>query len=183
MPELRHNERLQLAAEEREFLKTLLVAVLLATTCLSCRAAPAPASGEIGSEAPQAALTVLGGGSWKLADQRGKVVLLDFWATWCKPCQVQALIVEDLHREFQGKEVALFALNSGEDRETVESFVAKKPFGYPVLLDPEDKMGVSLGVAALPAVLIVGKDGKIAFFREGIVDLPTLREELKKAGA
>jgi hypothetical protein len=79
--------------------------------------------------------------------------------------------------------VQFLAANVGEDLETVKSYLKTKPFPYPVLLDPEDKVASSLGVFALPTVLVVDTKGRVAYFQSGLADGETLRQAIKKAGA
>jgi thiol-disulfide isomerase/thioredoxin len=116
-------------------------------------------------------------------DFPGQVVVVDFWATWCGPCHLQAQILEPIYRDFKGRGVQFLAANVGEEPETVIKFLKSKPFPYPVLLDPDDSVASQLGVLALPTLLVVDKKGQIAHLEAGIVDGDTLRQVLKKAGA
>lgn len=115
-------------------------------------------------------------------DFRGKVVLVEFWATWCSPCRVQARFLEQLHRELEG-EVQFLAIDVGEDEDTVREYAAETPFPYPVLLDPEDTLGPRYRIYGLPTVMIVDRQGAVSFLRTGISDLPTLRRALAASGA
>ena len=66
---------------------------------------------------------------------------------------------------------------------TVRSFLKRKPFPYPVLLDPEDRVSTQLGILSLPTLLVIDKTGKVSYFDAGVTDAPTLRKILKQAGA
>lgn len=114
-------------------------------------------------------------------DFPNQVVVIDFWATWCVPCHVQARILEPLHRDYKGKGVQFLAANVGEEPETVRKFVKEKPFPYPVLLDPEDEVSSSLGVLALPTLIVVDKKGKISYVHSGLADADTVRKAIKAA--
>jgi thiol-disulfide isomerase/thioredoxin len=116
-------------------------------------------------------------------DFPGQVVVVDFWATWCGPCHLQAEILEPIYRDLKGRGVQFLAANVGEDLKTVKSFLASKPFPYPVLLDPEDSVASDLGVYALPTLLVVDTKGRVAYFQSGVADGDTLRQIIKKAGA
>ncbi|HEV7667605.1 MAG TPA: TlpA disulfide reductase family protein [Thermoanaerobaculia bacterium] len=115
------------------------------------------------------------------ADFPGRVVIVDFWATWCGPCQIQARILDSLSKSYQGKKVQFLAANVGETLETVQSFVKTKPFPYPVLLDP-DGVSDDLGVFALPTLLIIDAKGKVAYFEPGIADADMIKKILRQSG-
>jgi thiol-disulfide isomerase/thioredoxin len=143
------------------------------------------ANGEVVESAaprpPQVRLDALGGGTVGFDDFEGEVVVVDFWATWCGPCRLQAKILEPLHEELDGR-VQFLAVNLGEDRETIERYVAKNAFAYPVLMDPEESLGIDLEIFALPTVMVLDRDGRIAYLRPGISDRPTLTAALIEAG-
>jgi len=128
-------------------------------------------------------LPTLDGGNLGPKDFLGQVVVVDFWATWCGPCHLQAEILEPVYRDFKGRGVQFLAANVGEDLETVKKFLKTKPFPYPVLVDPQDSVTSNLGVYALPTLLVVDKKGKVAYFQSGLADGDTLRDLIKKAGA
>ncbi len=115
-------------------------------------------------------------------DFRGRIVVVDFWATWCIPCHRQAEILESLHKEYKGKPVQFLAANVGEDEATVRSFLKRRPIPYPVLLDPEDKVSSRMGVMALPTLIVIDKAGKVSYTNAGITEESTLRKILKQAG-
>jgi len=116
-------------------------------------------------------------------DFAGQVVVIDFWATWCGPCHIQARILEPLYREYKGRGVQFLAANIGEDSATVKEFLREKPIPYPVLLDPEDTISGKLGIQGLPTLMVVDKKGKVSYFRTGLADGETLRKVIKQAGA
>lgn len=140
---------------------------------------PAPAPDAAGRP-PGIELAALGGGRMSLADFQGEIVVVDFWASWCGPCKLQAKVLEKLHEELDGR-VQFLAVNLGEDPLTVEKYVARNAFPYPVLLDPDERLGNDMGIFVLPTVMILDREGSIAYLRAGISDGPTLRDALEAA--
>jgi len=167
----------------------LMLAVFISVMLFGCREGNTAGGGNAGGNAgsvgskPEFRLKSMDGRTLGPRDFPGQVVVVDFWATWCGPCQIQALILESLHGDLKGKGVQFLAANVGEDEATVKSFLRKKPFPYPVLIDPDDTVSSNLGVVALPTLMIVDKRGKISYIQPGVADAPTLRQILKQAGA
>jgi peroxiredoxin len=133
--------------------------------------------------APHFQLASLDGRRLGPGDFAGKVVLLDFWATWCGPCHIQADVLRDLYPRFRGPRVEFLAVSVGEDLDTVRHFVAEKPFDYPVLLDPQSEVADPLGVMALPTIMVVDRQGRLVFRESGLVAGETLEQVLRDAGA
>ena len=123
----------------------------------------------------------LDGQRYRLDDFSGRVVLVEFWATWCGPCRLQAEILARLYKEVQSDELEFLAVSLGEPEDVVRDFIHKDPFPYPVLLDPQETLGYALEVYALPTVMIVDGGGQITFLRPGISDGETLRRALLAA--
>lgn len=115
------------------------------------------------------------------SDYRGRVVLFDFWATWCSPCHVQADILKAIYPEFADSGVEFVAVSIGESEATVRSFVDRRPFPYPVLVDPSEEVATRLGVFVLPTVMILDADGRIAYLQQGVSSARRLREGLAEA--
>ncbi len=113
----------------------------------------------------------------------GQVVVVDFWATWCMPCRLQAQILEPIYKDYKGRGVQFLAANVGEEPDEVKKFLKEKPFPYPVLLDAKQEAATKLGVFALPTLLVVDKKGKVSYIQSGIADGDTLRQLIKKAGS
>lgn len=116
-------------------------------------------------------------------DFPGQVVVVDFWATWCGPCHLQAKILEPVSRDLAGHGVQFLAADVGEPEDTVRSFLAGSPYPYPVLLDPESKVSDSFGINALPTLMVIDKNGRISFLEPGIHDGDSLKRIIREAGA
>lgn len=115
-------------------------------------------------------------------DWKGQIVVVDFWATWCGPCGIQARILEDLYKDYRGKGVQFIGANVGEETEIVRQYLKRTPASYPVVVDPHD-VADQLGITALPTLMVIDKKGKLSFFEAGLTDGDTLRRILRQAGA
>lgn len=164
---------------------SLLFGLLLAALPLvSCWPAPqsAPTATELG-EVSEVQFPAIGGEPVRLADFTGQLVVVDFWATWCSPCRLQAEILHELHAELEGQGVQFLAISLGEPEDIVREFADRNPSPYPVLMDPEEVLGQALEIYALPTVMILGKEGDVSYLRPGVSSGDALRRALRESGA
>jgi thiol-disulfide isomerase/thioredoxin len=116
----------------------------------------------VGSIAPELkAETLVEGTPVRLADYKGKVVVLDFWATWCGPCIEAMPHLVEAQKEY-GDKVKILAITT-EERDTVQRFLAQRPTSLTILRDPFVSTQTRYGVSGLPNTFVIGKDGKIAW--------------------
>ena len=158
---------------------SLLLGLLLLACDSETSAAPA---GSRGATKAGFRLPTIDGRQLGPGDFKGKVVVADFWATWCGPCYLQADILHRLHAQYPKKDVQFLAIDVGEDEKTVRAFLAERPIPYPVLLDEEQRVSGDLNVVGFPTLLIVDKKGEVSYLRTGIVPDKRLRELLAQAG-
>ena len=120
-------------------------------------------------------LTDLQGKTWNLKDQRGKVVLLNFWATWCPPCRKEMPDLEALYSRFKDKGLVVLAI-SDEDSAKVSPFLAQRNITYPVLLDPGRKVHEQLEIEGIPKSFVYDRNGKLV---AQSIDMRTQRQFLE----
>ncbi len=139
----------------------------------------------IGKPAPDFRLPDLHGKTVALADFKGKIVLLDFWATWCAPCRQEMPDFEKLHREFADKDVAILAIDVGEAQAVVAPYIEKEKYTFPVLLAEGSDVPDRYGVNAYPTLVAVDPAGRVAAYLVGNRPASGLRDAiaLARAGA
>ncbi len=131
----------------------------------------------LGENAPDFKLETLTGKDVKLADlKEKKVIVLDFWATWCGPCVKALPTISEVAGKFKDKGVVFYAVNQAEDAETVRAFLKDQDLDVPVLLDTEGAVGDKYGARAIPQTVLIGKDGRVQVVHVGLS--PNLEEEL-----
>jgi len=106
-------------------------------------------------------LTSLDGETYTLAGLKGKIVLLNFWATWCPPCRKEMPDMEKLFRTYEKQGLTVIAV-SDEDRETVVNFLAKNNYSFPIALDPGRKASNAFAVDGIPKSFIFDREGRLA---------------------
>ncbi len=135
-----------------------------------------------GKPAPDLELLDIDGKPVSLAALKGRTVLLDFWTTWCPPCQWDSPSIEKLSQKYGGKDLAIISISVGEERAVVEKFLKKHPRTYPVILSSENEMPRPYDINVLPTYLIISPDGTLATAEQGEKGFAKLRSELQKAG-
>ena len=139
-----------------------LVLGLAALTIAGCTR-PSPESAgavQIGSPAPAFKLPELGGQEITLSQFRGKVVMLDFWATWCGPCRMTMPLMESLQKEFVN-DLVLLAVNLQESKDEVHNYVRAQSIHARVLLDEEGSVGAAYGAEQIPMQILIDKRGLV----------------------
>jgi tetratricopeptide (TPR) repeat protein len=142
-----------------------------------------PTTQLVGRAAPPFRLRKLKGGEVSLADLKGKVVLLDFWATWCQPCRQEMPTFEALHRELATKDVVILAVDVDEPDDLVSEYIDKEKFSFPVLLSQGSDIAANYSVQAYPTLVAIDKAGVVADYVLGGRSEANLRQVIDSARA
>ena len=121
-----------------------------------------------GDVAPDFTVEMLDGSKVTLSELRGKVVLVGFWATWCPPCRQElSHMQKDVIDRFAGKELVVLPISRGEKRQTVEEYIAKMGYTFPIGLDGDQSIYKKYATNYIPRSFVVGRDGKVVYVAVG----------------
>jgi len=165
--------RRQLATRVRARLSALLIAALFAAQAAAL---------EPGDVAPAFEAPGVRGGVVALDAHRGKVVYLDFWASWCGPCAQALPAIERLRAEFPAEHFQVLAVNVDHEASLAKRFLARRPVGYPSALDPKGDIPGRYGVATMPTSFLIDRRGVVRHVHEGFreEDVAALRERIQE---
>jgi len=136
---------------------------------------------KVGDAAPDFALKDLAGAEVTLASLKGKVVLLDFWATWCGPCKAAMPAIQKIADDYKDKGVVVLGINTWENSpDAAKKYMADKKFTYPCLL-AGDPLAEAYGVPGIPTLVVIGKDGAVALIEVGMGGDAPLRAAIDAA--
>ena len=111
--------------------------------------------------APDFTLANPDGKKLSLKDYRGKLVFLNFWATWCEFCREEMPAMERLYQEFKGKGFEILAVNVKDKRSDALAFVKKLKLSYPIMMDPEGEIGLLYGAFGMPTTYLIDENGLV----------------------
>ena len=136
------------------------------------------ARGEL-EQAPALELPKLsGGGDGSLADYRGEIVVLNFWASWCEPCREESPLLERWHKRMAGRGGTVLGVDVLDVTGDAQDFIEEYGLTYPMLKDKDGDALESYGVVAYPETFVIDRDGRIAAVRRGPVDDAFMRTEV-----
>lgn len=151
----------------RTYRPARLLAGLLLAACAGIAAAAAPATG---STAPDFTLRTLDGPNMRLQEQRGKVVLVNFWATWCGPCRKEMPHLNRIADKYRASGLVMLGVNVDDDVRNAADVAAKLGVKFPVLLDTDKKVSKLYDLATMPSTLVIDRNGRVRFLHRGYQD-------------
>ena len=164
----------------------MIVLRLFAAAALVAAAGTAWAAGGTmkpwpGGATPPLSLRDLDGKEHKLEDYKGKIVVLNFWATWCDPCREEMPAMQRLQEKLAGK-LAVLAVDYGEGPPRIKDFLKKVPVRFTVLLDRDTSAATAWKVKVLPTTLVIDPDQKVRYVAVGDVgwDTQAVEEQMRK---
>lgn len=144
-------------------------------------AAATDAARVAGPVAPDFTLENLAGGSIALAELRGKVVVLDFWATWCPPCEFQIPILNEVHAKLADDDVAILGISvDSEGADKVREYLADHPAEYPVLMGSE-ALARKFGAPGFPSLILIDSEGRVHDIHVGLMEAQDLEAAIAQA--
>ncbi|MGH7396711.1 MAG: TlpA family protein disulfide reductase [Candidatus Rokuibacteriota bacterium] len=131
--------------------------------------------------APTFSLTLFDGTVLRLEDLRGKVVFLNFWASWCPPCRAEARLLEAAWRGRRGQGVVFVGINIQDKEEAARRFLEEFDVTYPNGMDPGSKIAIDYGVWGLPETFIIDREGRVTYKHVGGIEVDTVVAKLDEA--
>ncbi len=164
------------------FLVVLLVLATFFVSACGKKEEPKVLVAEIGREAPDFSLTDLTGKTWKLSELKGKVVFVNFWATWCEPCREELPSMEALHRGMGDKPFQMLAVLSSDSAANAEMMIKITGSTFPILVDTDGSASRAYGLTGVPETYIIDPQGILRekFLGPRPWDSPAALDMLKK---
>ncbi len=140
------------------------------------------AGDETGQPAPRFRAKTTTGEQFNNESIKGKVVLFEFWTTWCKYCEGEASIVDDIAKEFSGKGLIVLAVDVLEPDQKVKKYLADHPRTVPIVLTKDTNLAAMYNAQVYPIYVVIDRDGNIAGEQRGAAGDRGLRRMLRRAG-
>ncbi len=134
---------------------------------LALLAAVAAVGADANAPAPPFTLNEVGGQSASLAQYKGQVVMLNFWATWCGPCQQEMPLLDQMYKKYKPAGFTLIGVNVDKDAPPVKQLLERKPVSFPVLLDPASQVSKAYHVDEMPSTVLIDRKGNVRFLHRG----------------
>lgn len=144
---------------QKRFHSLVVILALVASAALSLSASADPA--------PDFTLPSSTGENVRLAEQRGQVVMLNFWASWCGPCRKEMPLLDEMSKRYGAAGFVLYGVNVEEDNTDAKKLIKQLGVTFPILYDTESKASSLYNVDAMPTTVLIDKKGEIRFVNRG----------------
>jgi peroxiredoxin len=138
-------------------------AAAVAAFALACTTLTGASNGP----APAFSLPARSGGTVSLADLKGQVVMINFWASWCGPCRQEMPLLDQMHKKYESLGFKLLGVNVESDTKDAELMLAKVPVTFPILFDRENKVSQMYSVNAMPSTVFIDRKGNVRYLHRG----------------
>jgi cytochrome c biogenesis protein CcmG, thiol:disulfide interchange protein DsbE len=135
----------------------------------------------VGRQAPSFTLTLFDGKAIRLEDLRGKVIFLNFWASWCVPCRAEAKTLEAAWKKYKDRGVVFLGVNIQDKEEDARDFIQEFGITYMNGIDKAGKIGIDYGVWGIPETFFIDHGGRITYKHVGGIDVQTIIAKLDQA--
>ncbi|KAF0825893.1 thiol-disulfide oxidoreductase ResA [Cytobacillus firmus] len=134
----------------------------------------------VGEKAPDFVLTDMDGNKHRLSDYEGQGVFLNFWGTWCKPCEKEMPYMNNQYKQFKDEGVQVLAVNVGETDLAVNNFSERYDLAFPIVIDKDSQVQSAYGINPLPATFLIDKDGKVVKYITGEMTEETIKNYMEQ---
>lgn len=134
---------------------------------------------QVGDQAPDFVLKDMEGNTHQLSDYKGQGVFLNFWGTWCKPCEREMPYMNNQYKKYEDKGVQILAVNVGQSDFLINSFSSKHGLEFPIVVDKEEEVQNAYGIDPLPTTMLINPDGKIEKIITGTMSEEDIIEDLE----
>jgi cytochrome c biogenesis protein CcmG/thiol:disulfide interchange protein DsbE len=135
----------------------------------------------LGRPAAPFSLALFDGGRFQLAEQRDRVVVVNFWASWCVPCRGEAPVLEAAWRAHRDRGVVIVGVNVQDSEPAARAFIEEFGLTFPNGPDPGGRIAIDYGVYGIPETFVIGRDGLIAYKHVGVIAPPALEARIQGA--
>ncbi|TQR20782.1 thiol-disulfide oxidoreductase ResA [Psychrobacillus vulpis] len=135
---------------------------------------------QVGDEAPNFALVDMNGEKHQLSDYKGQGVFLNFWGTWCKPCEREFPLIDKQYQQYKDQGLQILAVNIGESNFVVQKFIDRKGLTFPVLIDNNKSVMETYNINPLPTTFLVNPEGKIEKIITGEMSEKSIKKNMEQ---
>lgn len=115
----------------------------------------------LGENAPDFTLKTMSGSNLNLAEQRGNIIVINFWASWCGPCRTEMPILQDFHNQYEDLGVAVWGVNVEQENQAGLDYIKELGVDFPIFFDASNQISAAYNVEAMPTTVIIDRHGKV----------------------